>query len=366
MCEHNIQKSDLIKTIELNRPEPLTEDIDVFGFEKSGSTKEAIAALVDGYSVLITDFYSSGLLLLKALKKHLEGYHKGDSFVAQRQFRSEYRTLSNRILLHIVDHKINTKKAPQIGWVKIIYPEIDEFLLPYPQVQGLNSSWQWYEKGIHIPVLKRKLHPFYGTYFPTRFEHLVLFEEWLKNNQGNTKRAYDIGVGSGVLSRQLIQHRFNEIIGTDCNPNAIYGLNQEQERETLSTSLKLVFGDLFSDSNDLADLIVFNPPWIPLSKDVEGIDMAMYYDENLFSRFFSEAIKRMNDEGRLLILFSNLAQITGVTKTHPVEEELNSGGRFQKVDLFTSLVAEASHKTKRNMNWRGKEQVELWVLKKKS
>ena len=64
-----------------------------------------------------------------------------------------------------------------------------------------------------------------------------------------------------------------------------------------------------------------------------------------------------------MLLFSNLAQVTHLTKTNPIEEELEKGGRFQKDLLVKSKVKAASHKTRRNQTWREDELVELWVLK---
>lgn len=78
--------------------------------------------------------------------------------------------------------------------------------------------------------------------------------------------------------------------------------------------------------------------------------------------FFAEAKKRMLPEGKLVILFSNLAQITNVTKDHPIEKELVEGERFQLVKCLKKTVKAASEKTKRDQFWRSSEEVELWVL----
>ncbi|WP_205727987.1 hypothetical protein [Flammeovirga pectinis] len=56
-------------------------------------------------------------------------------------------------------------------------------------VQGLNSAWQWNKKGIVLPVLRNKVHPYYGVYFPTRFDHLILFDNWLKRYEGPKKAS---------------------------------------------------------------------------------------------------------------------------------------------------------------------------------
>jgi methylase of polypeptide subunit release factors len=297
------------------------------------------------------------------LKKYLKKKHAGKSFQQQREFRSAFRDVSRKILLKVNKHQLTVKKAPDIGWFKILYPELEEFLLPFSQVQGLNSSWQWYQKGMEIPVLKRKIHPWYGTYFPTRFDHLGIFDHWLKHYKGEKKSAIDIGVGCGVLSFQMLNYGFDKIYGTDTNPNTIIGLKEDVKKNSLNSKLELIHGDLFSGLDLKTELIVFNPPWLPASYDLEGLDQAVYYDEDLFQRFFAEAKKYLYPDGKLVLLFSNLAQITGLSEIHPIKKELEEGGRFRKEYFVQKKVQAASKKTRRNQNWRGSEMVELWVLK---
>jgi len=352
------------KEIQANRPEPNLSNIEVVPFERQMDPQIAIEAIVEGYSVLILDFYSSGLFLLKVLKDYVKKQYPDESFQGQRDFRSAFYKLSQKILLVVREYKLAVKKAPEIGWFKILYPNQEEFLLSFPQVQGLNSSWQWYKKGIFIPVLNHKVHPWFGTYFPTRFEHLKLFDKWLKRYKGEKKSAMDIGIGCGVLSFQLLKYGFEKAYGTDTNPNAIVGLHEAQSKNKLYSKIDLIFGDLFTGIKEKTELIVFNPPWLPAPYDTEGLDKAIYYDADLFPRFFTEAKKQLQNDGRLVILFSNLAQITNVTDNHPIKMELAEGGRFEKELFIQKEVIPASKKTRRNQLWRASEMVELWVLKK--
>lgn len=351
------------KEIEIYRPDAIVEEIDVVIYKRTMDPRMAVNAIMNGKFVLIIDFYSSGLIILNELKIQLTKKYDNQSFQGQRDFRSVFRDSSNRLLLLVKNHKLSVKKAPEIGWFKILYPELSEFLLPFPQVQGLNSAWQWYEKGIAIPVLKQKIHPFFGTYFPTRFEHLKLFDNWLKQYKGTKKTAIDIGVGCGVLSYQLLNHGFEKVYGTDSNPNAIIGLNAALIENDLNSKIALFHGDLFANCTEKTELIVFNPPWIPASHNIDGLDTAIYYDAELFPRFFEEAIKHLDENGRIVLLFSNLAQITNVNQSHPIEQELANGNRFQKELMLQKEVVAASKKTKRNQIWRDTEKVELWVLK---
>ena len=354
----------MITDIEINRPEPIVPEEKMESFKRGTDVQRTIEILETGNPILITEFYNNGLSLLRALKAHLNRQFPNKSFQEQREHRSAYHKLSNLILIEIVDHKLGVKKAPSIGWLEKLYPETSSFLLPFPQVQGLNSSWQWYQNGVSMPVLRNKIHPYYGTYFPTRFEHLVLFDNWLKRYDGSKKSAIDVGVGCGVLSLQMVKHGFQKVFGTDTNPNAIIGLAEFMGSTKLSRKIELDYGHLFGKWEKQTELIVFNPPWLPESANLDSSDdEAIYYNEKLFPEFFEEAKKRLLPDGKLVLLFSNLADITNVTKEHPIEKELSEGGRFQLEKCLKKTVKPASYKTKRDQYWRSSEVVELWVLK---
>ncbi|MBC7606946.1 MAG: methyltransferase, partial [Burkholderiales bacterium] len=179
---------------------------------------------------------------------------------------------------------------------------------------------------------------------------------------GPKKTAIEVGVGSGVLSLQLVKHGFQKVFVTDTNANAIIGLNEVMGETKLSRKIELDFAPLFGKWEKETELIVFNPPWLPATEELENLDEAIYYDENLFPDFFKEAKKRLLPEGKIVLLFSNLAQVTEVSKIHPIENELAEGGRFQLEKCTRKPVKQASDKTKRDQYWRAGEMVELWLL----
>ena len=347
-----------------DKPKIITSEIEVISFYNKMDPRDFIEELIEGNYVLIENYYYNGLQILEELTKFLKRKYNKKSFQGQREYRFAFREASHRLLLMVVDNKLHVRKAPKIGWLKILYPEESDFLISFPEVQGLNSSWQWYLNGLEIEILNLKIHPYYGTYFPTRFDHLELFDRWLKKYKGNKKNAIDIGVGSGVLSFQLLQNNFSQVLGTDTNKNAIIGVTQECERLNFSDRLSLAFGDLFANCDFKADLIVFNPPWLIAKHElVGGIDKAIYYEPDLFPRFFEQAKQYLKKDGKLVLLFSNLAEVVGADDDHPILNELK-GDRFNKELYMQQNVKASSKKTKRK-NWRKKEKVELWVLSHK-
>ena len=348
--------------IEVNKPSPIELEKETVPFKRGTDIQATIAALEAGKSVLITEFYNNGLALLQEIKAYLKEKYPNQSYQEQRDYRAAYQRLSNLVLIEIEDHQLAVKKAPAIGWFEKLYPETSAFLLPFPQVQGLNSSWQWYQKGVSIPVLRNRINPYYGTYFPTRFEHLQLFDNWLKRYQGPKKSAIEVGFGSGVLALMLVKHKFQKVFATEINPNAVVGLAEFMGDTKLSRKIELDLGHLFGKWEKPTELIVFNPPWLPEPTDDERIDTAMHYNAQLFPDFFAEAKQRLLPEGKLILIFSNLAQITDQAETHPIETELAEGGRFHLEKCWKKSVKRASHKTQRAQHWRSKEEVELWVL----
>lgn len=355
----------MMTDININKPEAIASGKKAAPFKRGADFKLTIEGLEAGTPVIVTEFYSNGLALLEELKKHLNRKLPNKSFEEQRAYRAAYQKLSNLIFIEIVDHKLAVKKAPEIGWFEKLYPETRDFLLPFPQIQGLNSAWQWYKNGISIPVLRNKIHPYYGTYFPTRFEHLQLFDNWLKRYEGPKKSAIDVGIGSGVLAFQMIKHGFQKVFGTDTNPNAIVGLAEFMGETKLSRKIELDHGSLFGKWEKPTELIVFNPPWLPESKAQDKMDTSIYYNSTLFPEFFAGAKQRLLPDGKLVLIFSNLAQITNMTKEHPIEKELDEGGRFELERYLEKSVKASSEKTKRDQHWRSAEIVELWVLRHK-
>ncbi len=221
-------------TLQANRPAIVDGDVKTISFRKGSDLALTIKAIFAEKYVLVEGSYSFGLALLQELQLVLQEKYPNDTFIEQRVYRKAFRHYSHFILLQIRQHSLSVKKSPEIGWLAKLYPEQPDFMLTFPAVQGLNSAWQWYLKGITIPVLRNKIHPYYGVYFPTRFEHLFLFDNWLKHYAGPKKTVIEVGVGSGVLSFQLVKHGFQKVFVTDTNPNAIIGLKELMGETKLS------------------------------------------------------------------------------------------------------------------------------------
>jgi methylase of polypeptide subunit release factors len=351
--------------LQADRPDIITTEIEAIRFYRKMDTEATVNDMIAGKYVIVEEFYSNGLQVLNELRKNLLLKHKDKSFQGQRDYRAAFRKASHRLLLKVKDNKLTVKKSPDSGWLELLYPDVSEFYVSFPEMQGMNSSWQWYQKGLEVKTLNLTLRPYYGTYFPTRFDHLKLFDKWLKKYDGVKTNAIDMGVGSGILSFQLIQNGFENIFSTDSNKNAVIGVAQESKRLKLEDKITVNHGDLFENCNIKADVIVFNPPWLRAKHTLEeGIDKAMYYEEALFPRFFEQAQKHLAPDGKIVLIFSNLAQVVDENSTHPIIEELQKNNRFRK-DLHLKRDVRASSRRTKRRDSRDTEKVELWVLSAK-
>jgi methylase of polypeptide subunit release factors len=344
-------------------PKPIIIAGNYYSADKMTDSLEAAEALLSGEYVLIDDVYQTGLSILSSLKQIAFNLKKHGDFSDDRKNRNIYHIASNKLLVPIKNSKIALRKAPKIGWLEKLFQTSDEYFLSMPQIQGLNSSWQWYIKGVEFPMLRHKIHPFYGVYFPTRHEHLFLFDAWLKEFNCTGKTAIDMGTGCGVLSFMMQENGFDKIFAADINPNAIISVQQEIEKRNCADKITAVQSDLFENLNESCDLIVFNPPWLPVSNKPIFLDEAIYYPVDLFNRFFEKASDYLNEEGIIVFIFSNFAIENKLTDKHPILIELENQ-RFKKIKLSKYKVGEKSIKSKRH-DRRKNEFAELWILGKR-
>jgi hypothetical protein len=303
------------------------------------------------------DFYSW-------VKKQVNAQCPISDYKSSRVNRDKLWGFSQQLLVRIKNHQIDLTKAPQVPWLKEFYPSNIDFLLPLADVLGINGAWQWFKNGVQFPGLGHRVHPYYGAYFPTRTEHLEMFDSWLQSKP-NFEYAMDMGTGCGVLTFYMLKHSVKRIVATDINPNAILSTSNDLRRlgDKANVTLKCTsfFDDI--DTSNLT-LVVFNPPWIP-DNPSNAIDLAMYYQPNFFDDFFSRAHASLPSGCTVLILFSTFAQAAGLELNHPIALELKSRPRFK---LINHTQQKLNQKPSDRKHWlsdlRANERIELWELLK--
>jgi hypothetical protein len=282
------------------------------------------------------------------------------SYEDRQAFQRTHRAAALRLLAPIANHRLALAGARPIGFLEELYPGLSKFVLPFLVVQELHGAWGRYHGGTHLAVLGHRIHPFFGTYVPTRTVHLELFATWLSQYQGPRTRAVDVGTGCGVLALMLAKAGFERVLATDNNPNAIESVERELKRLESAPPIALMCGDLFGKDTTPADLIVFNPPWVQ-GEVGDLLDQALLFEDDLLPRFFEQATSRLTESGRIVLLFSNLIGLVQPDIPHPILTELDQG-RLRLVQKLHRKVKPT--RTKSGQRRKTREKVEVWELAK--
>lgn len=341
----------------LYRPEPSLvregEPVD-----RGSSPRRAALRLRDGDTLFVTDAWHTALVVLRALREVLGEPPRGADFPTRNAARRAWLDASARLFVPVVDHQVALSGAPHLHFLAELYPELDRFGLPFVASLDLFNAWKKYADGVHLAVLGHRIHPFYGTYAPTRTSHLELFGTWLAQDSGPRGRAVDVGTGSGVLALMLCRAGFAEVLATDISPNAVRSVEREIARHDPPPPITTRQADLLQGVEGLFDRIVFNPPWV--QGVVESpLDRALVFDGDLFERFFEQALARLAPDGRVVLVFSNVIELVQPDVGHPIAAEL-ARGRFREVQVLRRRVQGTL--TPDGKKRRTREKVEVWEL----
>lgn len=114
-------------------------------------------------------------------------------------------------------------------------------------------------------------------------------------------KVLDIGTGSGILAETAFKKTKN-VLAVDINHKCVDFVNKK--------GIKCIKSDLFEKVKGKFDLIIFNPPYLPLDKrEPEDSRLATTGGEKGFEileRFLKEAKKFLNEQGKILIVCSSL------------------------------------------------------------
>ncbi len=329
------------------------------------NNRQVLAELRKGQKFCFAGTWGTAMAFYSWLKKRVQSRFPATDYASSRIQREKLNALTENLFLPIKNHKPDLAKAPGNPWLKEFYPGEKEFMMRFTDYLGLNGARQWYEKGIQFPGLNHKVHPYYGTYFPTRTEHLELFDKWLSGEKDN-KNAIDMGTGCGVLKFYMLKHGIKNITATDINPNGLFSVKQDLVKTGMLKHVNLIQTSFFDGLEMIKpDIVVFNPPWIP-AETYTSIDQAMYYQAGFFDEFFAQAYEKLSASCKIVILFSSFAQVVNAATENPIESELKNHQRFLLEEKITQKLQQKASPRK---DWlsqiRMHEEAELWVLRKK-
>lgn len=130
-------------------------------------------------------------------------------------------------------------------------------------------------------------------------------------NKNNLKSALDIGTGTGILACTIAKYTLSKSTALDVSDNALKIAEENIKNLDLSEKVKTLKSNLFENVSEKYDLIVSNPPYIPLSekatiqKEVTfDPDLALYTKDEKGLEFYEKISKNaknyLNKNGYLL------------------------------------------------------------------
>ena len=239
------------------------------------------------------------------------------AFHLHRQAQSQRaRTLSMLLIPLNADRTIPLRRAPDLrqacleAWGPI--EAKTNTVTSLRELLGVVGAHEWHKKGIEVEALggapNNRIFPSYGVFSPVRGEYVALVAN--APLPADYSLAFDIGVGSGVLSAMLSRRGVKRIIATDNDPRALVCARDNLERLGARPKVQLVQADLFPEGQ--APLIVCNPPWVPARANAP-IEHAIY-DENshMLRGFLSGVRAHLTADGQAWLILSDLAEHLGL------------------------------------------------------
>jgi len=275
-------------------------------------------------------------------KTHPEVSHTPEeNFHLHRQAQSQRaRTLSMILIQVNPDRQISLRRAPD--WRDAMNEAwgpagTTGCVASLRELLGLVGAHEWHQKGMEISALgsapNNRIYPSYGVFSPVRGEYIQLVAD---APLPSTELAFDIGVGTGVLSAVLAKRGVKRVVGTDLDPRAMACAKENIQRLGLHSKVELTQTDLFPEGK--APLIVCNPPWLP-ARASAPIERAIY-DENsgMLKGFLAGLATHLAPKGEGWLILSDLAEHLGLRTRAELEEWIAAGGL--KVISKTDIKAE--------------------------
>ncbi len=153
---------------------------------------------------------------------------------------------------------------------------------------------------IHYKNITIKTTP--SVYEPS--EDSFLLAEAALSEIKDSESILEVGCGSGIISAVIKTNTKAKIVGIDINPYAAVC--------TKENGIDVIRGDLLNAIKGKFDMIIFNPPYLPTTKEEstkDWINVALdggYDGRRIILRFLEEAGNHLAENGRILMLVSSL------------------------------------------------------------
>lgn len=242
-------------------------------------------------------------------------------FHQQRQVQARRAHILGSILIPLNgDYRIPLRRAPDVqaactqAWGPA---DGTARVIALRELQGIVSAYEWRKNGVQIPALQTlggydRIHPHYGVFSPVRGEYVDLVAQApLPATATQTAAvAWDIGTGTGVLAAVLARRGVPQVIATDHAARALACAQDNVQRLGVAAQVQLCNVDLFPPGH--ADLIVCNPPWLPV-RATTSLEQAVYDpDSRMLRGFLAGLAAHLRPGGEGWLILSDLAEHLGL------------------------------------------------------
>ena len=241
----------------------------------------------------------------------------GAAFHAHRLAQSQRNRVLNSILIELDgDYGMALRRAPDVrqACVQAFGPaQGQRSVVSLRSLQGAVGAFEWRKNGVEVPGMGEalRIYPHYGVFSPVRGEYVDLVAQApLPQALMAQSLAFDVGVGTGVLSAVLARRGVKQVVATDLSERAVACARDNLQRLGLQNQVTLLHTHLFPPGQ--APLVVCNPPWLP-ARPVGLLDQAVYDEgSQMLKGFLAGLREHLCEGGEGWLILSDLAEHLGL------------------------------------------------------
>ena len=284
-----------------------------------------------------------------------------DEFYRHRQSRSQRARILGLLLVPLNPGPVvPLRRSPDIQQAaREAYGDINEpSVVSLHELVGAIGAHEWRKNGVYVEALQDRIHPHYGTFFPTRSEYVDLVAA---APLPSDELAFDVGTGTGVLAAVLARRGVRRVVATDNEPRAIACAEENFRQLGVKDRVEAALTDMFPPGR--APLIVCNPPWIP-AKPHSSLDNAVYDPgSRMLYRFLDELPGHLEPGGEGWLILSDLAEHLGLRSRSQLLDAIDAAGLAVRDRLDTRPThPKASDRNDPLYAARAAEVTSLWRL----
>lgn len=307
------------------RPAPTRVEV----VDDSLTADDANRMASQGIAMLWRGDFHNARQILNALDRRIGAGKKiagtpADQFYRHRQSRSQRARILGLLLISLEPGPVvPLRRAPDIQEAAAeAYGEIGESsVVSLHELVGAIGAHEWRRNGVYVDALQGRIHPHYGTFFPTRSEYVDLVAAAALPSD---TLAFDVGTGTGVLAAVLAHRGVHRVVATDNEPRAIACAAENFRNLGVKDRAEAVLTDMFPPGR--APLIVCNPPWIPATPH-SSLDNAVYDPgSRMLFRFLNELPDHLEPGGEGWLVLSDLAEHLGLRTRDDLLDAITAAG----------------------------------------